>query len=112
MSSFESEWRHQRRAGGLKSIAIVDRSPKQQYLQPEFILFKRLFEAHGLIAVIASPNELTHHHGALWHDARRIDLVYNRLTDFDLSQPDRRILRTAYLAGEVVVELWRKLGDG
>jgi hypothetical protein len=103
MLSFESEWRHQHRAGPLKSIAIVDRSPKEQYLHPEFILFKRLFETHGLVAVIASPEELSHHHGVLWHDAKRIDLVYNRLTDFDLSQPDSRILRTAYLAGEVVV---------
>ena len=42
MSSFESEWRHQRRASALKSIAIVDQSPKEQYLYPEFVLFKRL----------------------------------------------------------------------
>ena len=39
----------------------------------------------------------------MWRDAQRIDLVYNRLTDFELSQPDSRTLRTAYLAGEVVV---------
>ena len=103
MSSFESEWRHQRRAGALKSIAIVDRSPKEQYLYPEFVLFQRLFEAHGLVAIICSPEELFHHGGALWHDTQRIDLVYNRLTDFDLSQPDSQMLRAAYLDGEVVV---------
>lgn len=103
MSSFESEWRHQRRAGALNSIAIVDRSPKEQYLYPEFILFKRLFEARGLIAVIAAPEELSYHRGALWHGAQRIDLVYNRLTDFELAQPESQMLRTAYLASEVAV---------
>ena len=103
MSSFASEWRHQRRAGALKSIAIVDQSPKEQYLYPEFVLFKRLFEAHGLVAVIAAPEELLHDRGALWHGVQRIDLVYNRLTDFELAQPESQMLRTAYLAGEVAL---------
>jgi hypothetical protein len=32
--------------------------------------------------VICDPGELAFRDGALWHGGLRIDLVYNRLTDF------------------------------
>ncbi|RUO99842.1 hypothetical protein [Hyphomicrobium sp.] len=102
-SSFESEWRLQGRTSQLQSIAIVDQSPREQYLYPEFVLFQRMFEAHGLTALISTPDALSRRDGALWHAAQRVDLVYNRLTDFALAGPESRVLRDAYLTGEVVV---------
>ena len=66
MSNFEKEWQRQGRVGPLRSIAIVDQSPERQYLYPEFVLFQRLFEAHGLTAVIAAPEDLSHRDNALW----------------------------------------------
>ena len=87
----------------LRSIAIVDQSPERQYLYPEFVLFQRLFEAHGLTAVIAAPEALSYRDNALWCREKHIDLVYNRLTDFYFEQPESKMLRAAYLAGEVVV---------
>jgi hypothetical protein len=103
VSNFKREWDLQGRTTRLQSIAIVDRSPREQYLYPEFVLFRRLFETHGMAAVIASPEELSHRNGALWHGDRRIDLVYNRLTDFGLAEPESQILRDAYLTGNVVL---------
>ena len=103
MASFQSEWRRQGRARALRSIAIVDQSPARQYLYPEFVLFQRLFEAHGITAVIAAPEDLSHRDDALWRADERIDLVYNRLTDFYFERPESKMLRAAYLAGEVVV---------
>ena len=103
MSSFESEWLRQGRTSQLQSIAIVDQSPKEQYLYPEFVLFQRMFEAHGLTAFISTPDALSLRDGALWHGSQRVDLVYNRLTDFDLAQPESQVLRSAYLAGVVVL---------
>lgn len=103
VDSFHSEWRKQRKAGALRSIAIVDQEPAQQYLYPEFVLFQRLFENHGISALIVDPTDLSHRENALWAGDRRIDLVYNRLTDFDLSQSTSSVLRRAYLAGDVVV---------
>ena len=103
MAAIASEWRRQGGALPLRSIAIVDQAPPTQYLYPEFVLFQRLFTARGLAAVIAAPEQLTHRDGALWHGGQRIDFVYNRLTDFDLSQPANAVLRSAYLAGDVVV---------
>ena len=102
VASFQSEWRKQNRAEPLRSIAIVDSAPKEQYLYPEFVLFQRLFERHGIAAVIAAPEQLELRSGGLWIGEQRIDLVYNRLTDFDLSTPNTQALRRAYLDGNVV----------
>ena len=65
LASFESEWRLQGRTGRPGSVAIVDRTPKEQYLYPEFVLFQRLFERSGISASIAAPDGLTHRDGAL-----------------------------------------------
>ena len=87
----------------LASIAIVDVAPESQYLYPEFLLFRQLFERHGLRAVIADPAALTWRDGVLWHGDLAIDLVYNRLTDFYLEQPGSVALREAYLQQAVVL---------
>ncbi len=101
--SFDAEWRLQGRAEQLQTIAIVDHAPREQYLYPEFVLFQRLFEKHDIRAIIASPTELTHRDGRLWCAEQRVDLVYNRLTDFPLEETENLVLRSAYLAGDVVV---------
>lgn len=100
---FREEWRLQRGGGAPRLIAIVDDRPQEQFLHPEFLLAQALFEAHGLPAVIADPSSLTHHGGRLWSGNKVVDLVYNRLVDFDLSEPRHEALRDAYLAGDVVV---------
>jgi hypothetical protein len=100
---FQAEWRLSGRERALQTIAIVDLDPEQQYLYPEFLLFQRLFERHGLRAVIADPAQLIWRDGALWHGAVAIDLVYNRLTDFLLEENDSAALRAAYLAHAVVL---------
>ena len=33
----------------LRTIAIVDDTPQGQYLYPEFLLFRKLFQAHGFL---------------------------------------------------------------
>ena len=87
----------------LRSIAIVDVAPEDQYLYPEFLLFQQLFDRHGLRAVIADPAALEWRDGVLWHGDLAIDLVYNRLTDFYLEQPGSAALREAYLQHAVVL---------
>ncbi len=87
----------------LASIAIVDEAPEDQYLYPEFLLFQQLFERHGLRAVIADPAALEWRDGVLWRGDLAIDLVYNRLTDFYLAQPQSAALREAYLQRAVVL---------
>nr|WP_298141030.1 hypothetical protein [uncultured Pseudomonas sp.] len=97
IAMFREEWALAGHKRPLRSIAIVDQAPQQQYLYPEFLLFQQLFQRHGLQAVIADPGELTLRDGVLWHGELAIDMVYNRLTDFALDEPANATLRQAYL---------------
>jgi hypothetical protein len=107
LDMFRAEWRafavSRGRDGALSRVAIVDQAPLTQYLYPEFVLFQRLFAHAGIDAVICDPAELDLRDGALWHGAKRIDLVYNRLTDFALAEPGNAALRDAYLADAALV---------
>ncbi len=100
---FHAEWRRSGRKRTLQTIAIVDETPREQYLYPEFLLFQRLFERGGLRAIIADPGELQCRGEDLYFGDTRIDLVYNRLTDFYLQAPSSAAIRTAYLADQIVL---------
>jgi len=100
---FRAEWRAERNDAPLTRIAIVDERPGEQFLYPEFLLFAKLFERRGIAATICDPAELVFRDGALWRDGARIDLVYNRLTDFALETPASAALREAWFAGAAVV---------
>jgi len=104
---FRHEWRSQRATQPLRTVLIVDDAPATQYMAPEFELARQLFQSHGLHAVVADAAALQYRDGALWHPALPagvpVDLVYNRLTDFDLSEPGHAALHDAYGAGATVV---------
>jgi hypothetical protein len=100
---FRSEWALARGDAPLSCIAIVDDDPAAQYLHPEFLLFRDLFERAGIEALVVDAAALSHAAGVLRCGERAIDLVYNRLTDFHLAGDSCRALREAYLAGSVVV---------
>lgn len=103
LAMFEREWRLSGRDRALRTIAIVDHAPSEQYLYPEFLLFSRLFRRHGLEVTIADPSELRWHGGQLWHGTVAIDLVYNRLCDFYLEDNSSCALRSAYQHDGVVL---------
>ena len=100
---FHTEWKLSGRDRPLQTIVIVDTEPQQQYLYPEFLLFQRLFERHGLRAIISDPSELKLRDGVMWHGEVAVDLVYNRLTDFMLESPASGALRAAYLERAIVL---------
>ncbi len=100
---FVAEWRRQRGDAPVGSLAIVDDKPAAQYLAPEFELLQQLFRRNGVAASIADPNELRWHDRTLWRQGAAVGMVYNRLTDFYLSEPSHRALRDAYEAGSVVL---------
>lgn len=87
----------------LRTLAIVDGDPKAQFLYPEFLAFRDLFERHGIQTVICDPRDLMLCHGSFWVEEIRIDLVYNRLTDFLLEAPANAVLRQAWMDNAVVV---------
>jgi hypothetical protein len=100
---FQSEWTRQRGTAVLKRVAIVDDSPEEQYLYPEFVLARQVLAARGVEAVIADASHLRYENGRLSVDGKPIDLVYNRVTDFAFEQPEHRALHDAYRDGAVVV---------
>lgn len=100
---FRQEWQRQRGDAPLRSVAIVDETPEKQYLYPEFLLFRELFERAGLKTYILDPRSVEHAEGALRSNGDKIDLVYNRLTDFSFDDDSSQVLRSAYAAGDVVV---------
>ncbi|MCR4299724.1 MAG: hypothetical protein NUV75_13430 [Gallionella sp.] len=107
LEMFRNEWRLARGEAALRSIAIVDEHPEAQYLYPEFLLAQRMFERAGVAAYIADPAALHSRSDGLGlylgssGDGQKIDLVYNRLTDFSLRQ--HLVLRQAYLDDSVVL---------
>ncbi len=83
---FQSEWQLQRGNAQLDCIAIVDQLPEEQYLYPEFLLAQASFERAGIGACIVEPSGLRVRDGAFYAGEQKIDMVYNRLTDFSLQQ--------------------------
>ncbi|MBL8374029.1 hypothetical protein [Accumulibacter sp.] len=106
VAMFRKEWHLARSDAALRPLArivIVDQQPATQYLAPEFELFRQLFEANGIGAMVADPAELSFDGERLQCRGQLVDLVYNRLTDFALEEPQHAALRAAYLADAVVL---------
>jgi hypothetical protein len=96
VTMFRREWRLARGTAPLRTIAIVDVEPRRQFLYPEFQLAQKLFAARGIRVHIADPSELELADACVRIRGERIDLVYNRLTDFYFDAPSSRVLRLAY----------------
>ena len=93
---FQDEWRQARGDQPLRSVAIVDEDPARQYLYPEFELARAFFEARGIDAQVVDSQEVVRAGNEVQARGRRIDLIYNRLTDFYLEQPSNAGVRAAY----------------
>lgn len=96
VSMFEREWSSARGGKPLRTMAICDTTPREQFLYPEFQLAKRLFESRGYVAHITDPSELRSAPDGLELNGERVDLVYNRLTDFYFDESGSSAIRTAY----------------
>jgi len=103
VAMFREEWRLERGDVPLRRIAIVDEKPAEQFLAPEFLLFKELFEQHGIAAVICDPAELASDGQRLLLAGEPVDLIYNRLTDFSLDATVNGKIRAIFENGGVVL---------
>jgi len=100
---FANEWRRQRGEVPMGLVAIVDDDPAAQYLAPEFYLCCQMLRQRGLDARVVPPEELEWQDGRLMTDGSEVGMVYNRLTDFYLTEPAHAALKHAYEAGAVVM---------
>jgi hypothetical protein len=103
LETFRAELAAARPGARLGRVAIADDRPAEQFLRPEFELFRQLFEGGGVRASVCDVRDLVRMPGGLAEGGERLDLVYLRDTDWELSTPRSGALREAYLADEVVV---------
>ena len=78
--------------GPLK-VAITDDHPSEQRLFIEFLVFQELFKSWGWDARILDFRQL--------FEGFSPDFIYNRHTDFFLTEPDSALLRLKYLNRDV-----------
>ena len=83
---FRNEWQLERGDAQLHSIAIVDELVKEQYLYPELLLAKKLFEDAGVHVHIVDPSLLQVREKRMYVGEQKVDLIYSRLTDFGLQR--------------------------
>lgn len=103
MDMFLNEWVLQRPNEKLQTIVITDENPADQYLYPEFILFRELFIQHGYRAFILDPSEIDEKEDGLYFNEIKIDLIYNRLTDFALAEEKHSHLRRKWIQDKLVL---------
>jgi glutathione synthase/RimK-type ligase-like ATP-grasp enzyme len=103
VAMFRRELQLQFPGKALRRVAIVDEDPTAQFLGPEFVLIRKMFEQQEIDAIIIGPDKLVLRDGRLYADEQSIDLVYNRLTDFYLQSPECRVLARAYREQAVAV---------
>ncbi|MGB7903485.1 MAG: hypothetical protein WCF43_02250 [Steroidobacteraceae bacterium] len=101
--SFATEWSNVHGDAPLRVAAIVDDEPQRQYLYPEFLLYQRLLERAGWRVVIADAASLELQDDAVLLAGERIDLIYNRVTDFYLAEERHAVLRSAYESNLAVI---------
>jgi len=103
LAMFRHEWQLAGRATPLRTIAIVDDKPAAQYLYPDFLLARQLFESHGIRAHIADLSELKVVGNQVFVNGEAVDLVYNRSTDFYLRSREAGVLREVFERNLAVV---------
>lgn len=97
------EWRAAGRTSPLESVAIVDDSPEEQFLYPDMLLAQKLLTSDGVKVHIVDASELRYHGKRLSADGQSFDFVYNRLTDFQLTEARHTALGLASLEDAVVI---------
>ena len=103
VKSFIADWQAAGRDGQPDTLAIMDQNSADQYLYPDMLLARDLLTRSGIETLILEPGALSYEDGALVSGKKTIDMVYNRLTDFDLSEPGNARLRAALLDDAAVI---------
>jgi len=103
VAMFREEFALMRPGQTLKSVAIVDENPREQFFFHEFELMRSLLAEQGIHALIVGPEEIEVKNGVALTRSIPIDLIYNRMTDFYFEQPISRVLKQIYDAELAVV---------
>ncbi len=102
---FQQEWRLAGRSGRPASIAVVDDHPHDQYLFSDMLLAVAVLREHFTHVVVVDRADLrwTGDKLQVAGTDQTIDMVYNRLTDFMLTEPASDALAAAFFHNSVVL---------
>jgi hypothetical protein len=87
----------------LRSVAIVDEDPTNQFFYPEFLLAQKLLRRNNIETVIAAPGDIRIESDAVYAGDIPIDFIYNRSTDFYFENVSSQVLKAVYERGLATV---------
>ena len=96
-------WRAAKGDAPLASVAIVDINPAGQALHGDMLLARDQLHQLGIACDVLDISELRLEDGRLIGPEWPIDMVYNRCTDFTLSNPGSAVLRAAWKVGAALI---------
>ncbi len=94
LGMFEASWQH---------IAIMDDNINQQYMYPEMQAYASLLESNGHKVSLVSPQDLKLQADGLYVQGMKIDMIYNRHTDFYLESEPMQHIRQAFMNKQVAL---------
>lgn len=94
LNMFEASWQH---------IVIMDEDITQQYMYPEMQAYASLLASAGKKVSLVSPKDLELKSDGLYVQETKVDMIYNRDTNFYLESLSMQHIRTAYMAGQVIL---------
>ncbi len=97
VNALVSEYKRACPTGTLKHIVIVDDDITEQWLYPEMQQFAHWLTDAGYKVCLATPQEVTIRQNQVYCQGESVDFVYNRLTDFRLTQDAHAHLRDALI---------------
>jgi hypothetical protein len=103
LNAIKNEWSLFSSSQPLPVIAIVDDDVATQPFFPEMQFFAKVLTEAGYEACTCSPEELFFSADGLTFNGKKIDLIYNRLTDFRLTEARHKSIRNAVLSGQVAL---------
>ncbi|MEO5368067.1 MAG: hypothetical protein H7831_17285 [Magnetococcus sp. WYHC-3] len=102
IAALHTEWtRHAPEGGALRRVVILDETPEQQPLHFEMLALADLLRRTGLAAEVLPPEALDMNADGVFQGGQRVDMIYNRHTDFLLERPELAGLAAAWGAGRV-----------
>ncbi|MEO5332795.1 MAG: hypothetical protein H7839_12290 [Magnetococcus sp. YQC-5] len=85
------------------TMVILDEAPERQFLYPEMCAFATLFRQRGSEVLIVGPEALEMGVEGVFHQGRRVEMIYNRHCDFYLESDVLAGLAAAWLNQQVCV---------
>ena len=94
LGMFDPKWKH---------IVIMDEDILSQYMLPEMQAYASLLESNGHKVSLVSPQNLKLQADALYVQGVKIDMIYNRHTDFYLESEPMQHIRQAFMNKQVAL---------